>query len=111
MTVAPPRPIRLLSTRKVLHPARAASIAAYMPAPPDPMIRTSVSTWMDSAALGVMAGIIAAPSPPFHPHGLQWHRYGVDCWKSTACVGACAAARSNGHDTALVGNALSKRER
>src|SRR5215831_8749356 len=60
MTVAPPRPIRLLSTRKALHPARAASIAAYMPAPPDPMIRTSVSTCMGSARVAVMSGIIAA---------------------------------------------------
>ncbi len=31
--------------------ARAASIAAYMPAPPDPMIRTSVSTCMGSAVI------------------------------------------------------------
>ena len=62
MTVAPPRPIRLRSARNTLQPARAASIAAYMPAPPDPMIRTSVSTCMGSARMPVIAmpGIIAA---------------------------------------------------
>ena len=32
-------------------PARAASIAAYMPAPPDPMIRTSVSTCLGAALM------------------------------------------------------------
>ena len=48
ITVAPPRPIRLRSARNTEAPRRAASIAAYMPAPPDPMIRTSVSTCMGS---------------------------------------------------------------
>src|SRR5215470_5334683 len=51
MTVAPPRPIRLRSARKTLTPDRTASIAAYIPAPPDPMIRTSVSTCMGSALI------------------------------------------------------------
>src|SRR5215471_19029172 len=48
MTVAPPRPIRLLSSMNTEAPVRAASIAAYMPAPPDPMIRTSVETCVGS---------------------------------------------------------------
>src|SRR5262249_47923642 len=56
MTVAPPRPIKLRSTRSTRAPERDASIAAYMPAPPDPMIRTSVSTCMVSA---VMVHIVA----------------------------------------------------
>src|SRR5688572_2862988 len=41
ITVAPPRPIRLRSTSSTLLPARAAVTAAYMPAAPDPMTRTS----------------------------------------------------------------------
>src|SRR5215475_9823243 len=70
MTVAPPRPIRLLSTRKVLHPARAASIAAYMPAPPDPMIRTSVSTCMGSLTRHGIHPLVRAanPRPGIKPH-------------------------------------------
>src|SRR2546426_819944 len=60
ITVAPPRPIRLRSARNTLQPARAASTAAYMPAPPDPMIRTSVSTCMGSTLMPALhAGIIA----------------------------------------------------
>src|SRR5688572_17911081 len=41
MTVAPPRPIRLRSTISTLAPARAAVMAAYIPAAPDPITRTS----------------------------------------------------------------------
>src|SRR5919197_374527 len=41
MTVAPPRPIRLRSTSRTRAPARAAASAAFMPAAPAPMIRTS----------------------------------------------------------------------
>src|SRR5258708_27361890 len=54
MTVPPPRQIRLRSARKPSQPTRAASIAAYMPAPPDPMIRTSVSTCMGSMVTPVL---------------------------------------------------------
>ena len=36
-------PIRLRSMRNTRHPARAASIAAYIPAPPAPITSTSVS--------------------------------------------------------------------
>src|SRR2546427_4303518 len=43
MTVAPPRPMRLRSTSSTRAPLRAAASAAYMPAPPAPMIKTSVS--------------------------------------------------------------------
>src|SRR5262245_4435641 len=49
MTVAPPRPIRLRSIRNTEAPWRAAAIAAYMPAPPEPMTRTSVSTCIGSS--------------------------------------------------------------
>src|SRR5271170_1056798 len=64
MTVAPPRPIRLRSTRSTRTPCRVASIAAYMPAAPEPMIRTSVSMAMGSVVMplhyGVMAGLVPA---------------------------------------------------
>ncbi len=50
MTVAPPRPIRLRSASKTCAPRRAASIAAYMPAAPEPMTSTSVSTETGSGA-------------------------------------------------------------
>src|SRR5690349_6567944 len=43
MTVAPPRPMRLRSTTSTLAPERAAAMAAYMPAAPEPMMSTSVS--------------------------------------------------------------------
>src|SRR6476646_2154617 len=49
MTVAPPRPIRLRSTSSTRAPARAAAMAAYMPAAPAPMIRTSASTTESSS--------------------------------------------------------------
>src|SRR3954451_8776267 len=48
ITVAPPRPIRLRSASMTVAPARAATIAAYIPAPPDPTIRTSVSACIGS---------------------------------------------------------------
>src|SRR3954470_11319236 len=41
MTVAPPRPIRLRSTSSTCAPARAAAMAAYIPAAPEPMMSTS----------------------------------------------------------------------
>src|SRR5688572_1796499 len=41
ITVAPPRPIRLRSTSSTFAPARAAVMAAYMPAAPDPITSTS----------------------------------------------------------------------
>src|SRR5215510_1570228 len=50
MTVAPPRPTRLLSRRMTDAPFRAAAIAAYIPAPPAPTISTSVVRW------GITAG-------------------------------------------------------
>src|SRR5580692_9531108 len=43
ITVAPPRPIRLRSARITDAPEASASSAAYIPAPPAPTIRTSVS--------------------------------------------------------------------
>src|SRR5215475_14356619 len=99
MTVAPPRPIRLLSTRKVLHPARAASIAAYMPAPPDPMIRTSVSTCMGSARVAVMSGIIAV-APRFdtnrHCRGEHAGMTGGDGRNSEARDNDCGQAAATG---------------
>src|SRR4051794_41058916 len=49
MTVAPPRPMRLRSASSTSAPARAAAIAAYMPAAPEPMTRTSLLN------LGVLA--------------------------------------------------------
>src|SRR6516162_3154751 len=49
MTVAPPRPIRLRSARTTAAPVRAASRAAYMPAPPAPITRTSVSICIGAA--------------------------------------------------------------
>src|SRR6516225_10222658 len=45
MTVAPPRPTSPLSRRMTDAPCRAAAIAAYIPAPPAPTIRTSVARW------------------------------------------------------------------
>jgi hypothetical protein len=41
ITVAPPRPIRLRSTSSTFAPARAAAMAAYIPAAPEPMTSTS----------------------------------------------------------------------
>src|ERR1700704_1606148 len=48
MTVAPPRPIRLRSVSTTAAPALAASSAAYMPEPPEPITRTSVSICVGS---------------------------------------------------------------
>src|SRR5437764_14103740 len=80
MTVAPPRPIRLRSARKTLAPARSASIAAYMPAPPDPMIRTSVSTCMGATLMPALRGR--------HYIGLQLLSSGAE---SVIHLGAAAA--------------------
>src|SRR5689334_787769 len=44
MTVAPPRPICPLSTSNTVAPARAAAMAAYIPAAPAPTISTSAET-------------------------------------------------------------------
>src|SRR4029077_6488268 len=54
-------------------PPRAASIAAYMPAAPEPMTSTSVSMAMESAVMalhyGVMAWLVAGPVFHLSPEG------------------------------------------
>src|SRR5229473_7511089 len=63
MTVAPPRPIRLRSARTTAAPARAASRAAYMPAPPAPITRTSVSICVGAAAAPLLpAAVMFVPA-------------------------------------------------
>src|SRR5262245_31316944 len=52
MTVAPPRPTRLLSRRMTDAPFRAAAMAAYIPAPPAPTISTAVVRWGITAGPG-----------------------------------------------------------
>src|SRR5262249_25520551 len=71
ITVAPPRPIRLLSSRNTEAPARAASIAAYMPAPPDPMIRTSATTWVGSSIAYAFRSGPGLPRLPFLRRGFH----------------------------------------
>ncbi len=74
ITVAPPRPIRLRSASSTWAPPRAASIAAYMPAAPEPMTSTSVSMAMGSGVMPAKlecrsslakAGTAAAGFPAF----------------------------------------------
>src|SRR5438270_1906783 len=77
MTVAPPRPIRLRSASSTEQPRRAASSAAYMPAPPAPITRTSLSRWLTVFAADIMAlherSPRGAPGNPLRralgPHG------------------------------------------
>ena len=55
MTVPPLRPMRLRSARMTSCPAFAASMAAYMPAPPEPMTSTSVSRCTLSGTLMLLS--------------------------------------------------------
>src|SRR5438270_8367256 len=77
MTVAPPRPIRLRSASSTEQPRRAASSAAYMPAPPAPITRTSLPRWLTVFPADIMAlhepSSRGAPGHPLRralgPHG------------------------------------------
>src|SRR6266852_5770437 len=76
MTVAPPRPIRLRSARTTAAPARAASSAAYMPAPPAPITRTSVSICAGATAAPLLATevmIVPASRQPLVRPGLFYN--------------------------------------